>query len=92
MTVDDPRKGHSADRLTVVMSVDADIALQGDPLSRASGGDIIALSDTLKHAVDWRGDGHQTLKTSRASETTPVIAAAATMSGLIRTVRPVWEP
>jgi len=36
--------------------------------------------------------GQFTAKTSRASATEPVTAAAATMTGLISKVRPVVEP
>ena len=74
------------------MGVDAHVALAGESFGQAGRGDVVALGDTFEHAVDWHGDGHQTLKTSRASVTWPVMAAAATMSGLMSTVLPVWEP
>ncbi len=92
MAGDNPRQGHRADRLTVIMGVDRDISLAGQTFRGARGRNGVALGDALEHTGDGSGVGHQTLKTSRASVTWPVMAAAATMSGLMSTVRPVWEP
>ena len=90
--VDNPRQRHRAHGLTVVMGINYDVWLDPDAFRGTGDQHGLARGDTLKYAGDWGGDGHQTLKTSRASVIWPVIAAAATIKGLIRIVRPVCEP
>jgi len=75
MAFDDPREGHGAHRLAVVMGVDGDVGQAGQAFRGARGRHGIALGDAREHAGDG-GVGHQTLKTSRASATWPVMAAA----------------
>ena len=74
------------------MGINYDVWLDPDAFRDTGDRYGLAGGDTLKHAGDWSGDGHQTLKTSRASVIWPVIAAAATIRGLIKIVRPVCEP
>src|SRR5690606_22635208 len=79
-------------------------AVEGHRLEEPGGHDAVGVDVVAGHGHRRAADAHDGLErahattsrptpnTSRASEISPVTAAAATITGLIRTVRPVGEP